>query len=51
MVLGRRTFSWRSDVRGLVTVALLALLTLATASALVVVVLLLTRLVLGGTGT
>jgi len=42
MVLGRRTFTWRSDVRGLVTVVLLALATLVSAVVLVALTLVVT---------
>jgi hypothetical protein len=35
MVVGRRTFTWRSDVRGLAGVVLLGVLTVAGAGALI----------------
>jgi len=41
MVLGRRRFTWRSDVRGVVTVVVLGLLTLGGAAVIVLLVLLL----------
>jgi hypothetical protein len=44
MVLGRRRFTWRSDVRGLVSVAGLALVTLLTAALVMGAVLLLSGL-------
>ena len=45
MVLGRRRFTWRSDVRGLVSVAGLGLLTLLAAALVMGAVLLLSGLV------
>jgi hypothetical protein len=50
MVLGRRRFTWRSDVRGLASVAALGLLTLLAASLVMAVLLLAVRL-LDGAGT
>jgi hypothetical protein len=44
MVLGRRRFTWRSDVRGLLTVAGLGLLTILAAATLMGAVLALSRL-------
>jgi len=49
MVLGRRRFTWRSDVRGLASVAGLGLVTLLAASLIMGAVLLLS-LLLDGTG-
>lgn len=43
MVLGRRRFTWRSDLRGVTTVTSLGLLTLAAAVVLIAVVLVLAR--------
>lgn len=45
MVLGRRRFTWRSDLRGVVTVVSLGLLTMAVAAGVMALV-----LVLGGRG-
>jgi len=45
MVVGRRRFTWRSDVRGVATVAALGLATLAVSTLLMWLVLL-----LGGRG-
>ena len=45
MVVGRRRFTWRSDVRGVATVAVLGLVTLAVSVLLMGLVLL-----LGGRG-
>lgn len=45
MVLGRRRFTWRSDVRGVATVTVLGLLTLLASTLVMAVV-----LVLGGRG-
>lgn len=50
MVLGRRRFTWRSDVLGLVRVAGLGLLTLLAATVLMGAVLVLSRL-FDGAGT
>jgi hypothetical protein len=50
MVLGRRRFTWRSDVRGLTSVAGLALATLLAASLAMGAILILSRL-LDGAGT
>jgi hypothetical protein len=44
MVLGRRRFTWRSDVRGLLSVAGLGLLTLLAGALMMGAVLLLSRL-------
>jgi hypothetical protein len=44
MVLGRRRFTWRSDVRGLVSVAGLGLLTLLSAALIMGAVLLVSNL-------
>jgi hypothetical protein len=44
MVLGRRRFTWRSDVRGLASVAGLGLLTLLAAAVVMGVVLVLSGL-------
>jgi hypothetical protein len=41
MVVGRRRFTWRDDVRGVATVAALGLLTLSVSAVLMAVVLLL----------
>jgi len=43
MVLGRRRFTWRADLRGVATVTALGLLTFAAAAALIALVLLLAR--------
>jgi hypothetical protein len=48
MVLGRRRFTWRSDVRGLASVAGLGLLTLLAAALMMGAVLVLVRLLDGG---
>jgi len=44
MVLGRRRFTWRSDIRGLASVAGLGLLTLLAATLVMGAVLVLSRL-------
>jgi len=41
MVLGRRRFTWRSDVRGVATVAVLGLLTILAATLVMGLILLL----------
>ncbi len=43
MVLGRRRFTWRADLRGVATVTMLGLATFAAAAAIVAIVLLLAR--------
>ncbi len=44
MVLGRRRFTWRADLRGLLSVASLGLLTLLAATLVMGAVLVLSRL-------
>jgi hypothetical protein len=44
MVLGRRRFTWRADLRGVATVAGLGLLTLTAAVVLIALVLLVARM-------
>jgi hypothetical protein len=43
MVLGRRRFTWRADLRGVATVTMLGLVTFAAATALIALVLVLAR--------
>jgi len=50
MVLGRRRFTWRSDVRGLASVAGLGLVTLLAATLVMGAVLVLHRLLEGAGG-